>query len=181
MPKTVTWRILGTSLQKTSSDDRSDPTVASAHSRSSSQDWSSCSSSRMKTGSEASRVQNRSNWRRALGLRRTAMRLPPGGTDRASTPTSSEEFIGSSVSRTKGFVKLLSSTLQLDLWYYNCRLFANLISCRGLLAAECHQPKTKVQGGHFVSLKNCSSLLITDQTRDSPFFFVQLLPTLGSS
>lgn len=91
------------------------------------------------------------------------------------------EFIGSSVSRTKGFVKLLSSTLQLDLWYYNCRLFANLISCRGLLAAECHQPKTKVQGGRFVSLKNCSSLLITDQTRDSPFFFVRLLPTLGCS
>jgi hypothetical protein len=78
------------SLQKTSSDDRSDPTVASAHSRSSSQDWSSCSSSRMKTGSEASRVRNRSNWRRAPGLRRTAMRLPPGWTGRASTPTSSE-------------------------------------------------------------------------------------------
>jgi hypothetical protein len=90
MPETVTWRILGTSLQKTSSDDRSDPTVASAHSWSSSQDWSSCSSSRMKTGSEASRVQNRSNWRRAPGLRRTAMRLPPGWTGRASTPTSSE-------------------------------------------------------------------------------------------
>jgi hypothetical protein len=36
MPETVTWRILGTSLQKTSSDDRSDPTVASAHSWSSS-------------------------------------------------------------------------------------------------------------------------------------------------
>jgi hypothetical protein len=31
MPETITWRILGTSLQKTSSDDRSDPTVASAH------------------------------------------------------------------------------------------------------------------------------------------------------
>jgi hypothetical protein len=62
MPETVTWRILGTSLQRTSSDDRSDPTVASARSRSSSQDWSSCSSSRTKTGSEASRVRNRSNW-----------------------------------------------------------------------------------------------------------------------
>jgi hypothetical protein len=90
MPETATWRILGTSLQKTSSDDRSDPTVASARSRSSSQDWSSCSSSRMKTGSEASRVRNRSNGRRASGLRRTAMRLPPGWTDRASAPTSSE-------------------------------------------------------------------------------------------
>jgi hypothetical protein len=72
MPKTVTWRILGTSLQKTSSDDRSDPTVASAHSRSSSQDWSSRSSSRTKTGFEASRVRNRSNWRRPSELRRTA-------------------------------------------------------------------------------------------------------------
>jgi hypothetical protein len=90
MPETATWRILGTSLQRTSSDDRSDPTVASARSRSSSQDWSSCSSSRTKTGSEASRVRNRSNWRRASGLRSTAMRLPPGWADRASTPTSSK-------------------------------------------------------------------------------------------
>jgi hypothetical protein len=86
MPETVTWRILGTSLQKTSSDDRSDPTVASAHSRSSSQDRSSRSSSRTKTGSEASRVRNRSNWRRPSELRRTATRLPPGGADRVSTP-----------------------------------------------------------------------------------------------
>jgi hypothetical protein len=86
MPETVTWRILGTSLQKTSSDDRSDPTVASAHSRSSSQDWSSYSSPRTKTRSEASRVRNRSNWRRPSELRRTATRLPPGGTDRVSTP-----------------------------------------------------------------------------------------------
>jgi hypothetical protein len=90
MPETVTWRILGTSLQRTSNDDRSDPTVASARSRSSSQDWSSCSSSRTKTGSEASRVRNRSNWRRASGLRRAATRLSPGWTDFASTPTSSE-------------------------------------------------------------------------------------------
>jgi hypothetical protein len=74
------------SLQKTSSDDRSDPTVASAHSRSSSQDWSSRSSSRTKKGSEASWVRNRSNWRRPSELRRTATRLPPGGTDRVSTP-----------------------------------------------------------------------------------------------
>jgi hypothetical protein len=62
MPETVTWRILGTSPQKTSSNDRSDPTVASARSWSSSQDWSSRSSSRTKTGSEASRVRNRSNF-----------------------------------------------------------------------------------------------------------------------
>jgi hypothetical protein len=90
MPETVTWRILGTSLQKTSNDDWSDPTIASSHSRSSSQDWSSRSSSRTKTGSEASRVRNRSSWRRPSELRRTAMRLPPGGTDRVSTPPSSE-------------------------------------------------------------------------------------------
>jgi hypothetical protein len=90
MPETVTWRILGMSLQKTSSDDRSDPTVASAHSRSSSQDWSSRSSSRPKAGSEASRVRNRSNWRRPSELCRTTTRLPPSGIDRASTPPSPE-------------------------------------------------------------------------------------------
>jgi hypothetical protein len=90
MLETVTWRILGTSLQKTSSDDWSDPTVASAHSRSSSQDWSSRSSSRTKTGFEASRVRNRSSWRRPSELRRTATRLPPGGMDHVSTPPSSE-------------------------------------------------------------------------------------------
>jgi hypothetical protein len=95
IPETVTWRILGTSLQKTSSDDRSDPTVVSARSRSSSQDWSSCSSSRTKTGSEASRVRNRSKWCRASGLRRTATRLPPGWTDRAST---SYEALGADAS-----------------------------------------------------------------------------------
>jgi hypothetical protein len=61
MPEIITWRILGTSLQKTSKDDRSDPTVASAHSRSSSQDCSSRSSSRTKRGSKAPRVRNRSN------------------------------------------------------------------------------------------------------------------------
>jgi hypothetical protein len=90
MPETVTWRILGTSPQRTSSDDRSEPTVASARLRSSSQDWSSSSSSRMKIGSEASRVRNRSNWPRASGLRRTATRLPPAWMNCASTPTSSE-------------------------------------------------------------------------------------------
>jgi hypothetical protein len=90
MPEIITWRILGTSLQKTSKDDRSDPTVASAHSRSSSQDCSSCSSSRTKKGSEASRVRNRSNWRRLSELRRVGTRLPLGGTDRVSTPPSSE-------------------------------------------------------------------------------------------
>jgi hypothetical protein len=74
------------SMQKTSSDDRSDPTVASAHSRSSSQDCSSRSSSRTKKGSEASRVRNRSNWRRPSELHRVGTRLPLGGTDRVSTP-----------------------------------------------------------------------------------------------
>jgi hypothetical protein len=86
MPEIITWRILGTSLQKTSKDDRSDPTVASAHSRSSSQDCSSRSSSRRKKGSEASRVRNRSNWRRPSELRRAGTRLPLGGTGRVSTP-----------------------------------------------------------------------------------------------
>jgi hypothetical protein len=86
MLENITWRILGTSLQKTSSDDRSDPTVASAHSQSSSQDCSSRSSSRTKMGSEASRVRNRSNWRRPSELRRAGTRLPLGGTDHVSTP-----------------------------------------------------------------------------------------------
>ena len=86
MPEIITWRILGTSLQKTSKDDQSDPTVASAHSRSSSQDCSSRSSSRTKKGSEASRVRNRSNWRRPSELRRAGTRLPLGGTGHVSTP-----------------------------------------------------------------------------------------------
>jgi hypothetical protein len=90
MPKIITWRILGTSLQKTSKDDRSNPTVASAHSRSSSQDCSSRSSSRTKKGSEASRVRNQSNWRRPSELRHAGTRLPLGGTGRGSTPPSSE-------------------------------------------------------------------------------------------
>jgi hypothetical protein len=76
------------SLQKTSKDDRSDPIVASAHSRSSSQDCFSRSPSRTKKGSEASRVRNRSNWRRLLELHRAGTRLPLGGTDRVSTPPS---------------------------------------------------------------------------------------------
>jgi hypothetical protein len=33
MPEILTWRILGTSLERTSRVDRSDPTVASAHSK----------------------------------------------------------------------------------------------------------------------------------------------------
>jgi hypothetical protein len=61
MLEIITWRILGTSLQRTSKVDRSDPTVASAHSRSPSQDCSSRSSLRTKRGSEAPRVRNRSN------------------------------------------------------------------------------------------------------------------------
>jgi hypothetical protein len=44
MLEIITWRILGTSLQKTFKVDRSDPTIASAHSRSPSQDCSSRSS-----------------------------------------------------------------------------------------------------------------------------------------
>jgi hypothetical protein len=90
MPEIITWRILGTSLQKTSKDDRSDTAVASAHSRSSSQDCSSRSSSRTKKGSEASRVRNRSNWRGPSELRRAGTRLPLGGTGRGPAPPSSE-------------------------------------------------------------------------------------------
>jgi hypothetical protein len=86
MPEIITWRILRTSLQKTSKEDRSDPTIASAHSRSSSQDCSSRSSSRTKKGSEASRVQNRSNWRRPSELRRAGTRLPLDGTGRGPAP-----------------------------------------------------------------------------------------------
>jgi hypothetical protein len=90
MPEIITWRILGTSLQKTSKDDRSDPTVASAHSRSSSQDCSSRSSSRTKRGSKAPRVRNRSNWRRPLELYRVGTRLPLDGTGRGPAPPFSE-------------------------------------------------------------------------------------------
>jgi hypothetical protein len=61
MLEIITWRILGTSLQRTSKVDRSDPTVASAHSQSPSQDCSSRSSSRTKRGSKAPLVQNRSD------------------------------------------------------------------------------------------------------------------------
>jgi hypothetical protein len=78
------------SLQRTSKVDRSDPTVASTHSRSPSQDCFSRSSSRMKRGSEAPRVQNRSDWRRPSGLRRTGTRLPLPRTSRGSAPPSSE-------------------------------------------------------------------------------------------
>jgi hypothetical protein len=81
------------SLQKTSKDDRSDPTVASAHSRISSQDCSSRSLSRTKKGFEASRVRNWSNWRRLSELRRAGTRLPLGGTDRVSTPPPSRHQV----------------------------------------------------------------------------------------
>jgi hypothetical protein len=91
MPEIITWRILGTSLQRTSKVDRSDPTVASAHSRSPSQDYSSRSSSRTKRGFEAPRVRNRSNWRRPSELRRAGTRLPLDGTGCGPAPPSSEE------------------------------------------------------------------------------------------
>jgi hypothetical protein len=80
MHEILTWRILGTSLQRTPRADRSDPTVASAHSRRSSQVCSSRSSSRTRTGSEAPRVQNRSlSLRRSLGPRHARVRSPPLG------------------------------------------------------------------------------------------------------
>jgi hypothetical protein len=86
MPEIITWAILETSLQRTSKVDRSDPTVASAHSQSPSQDCSSRSSSRTKRGSEAPRVRNRSNWRRPSELRRAGTRLPLDGTGHGPTP-----------------------------------------------------------------------------------------------
>jgi hypothetical protein len=93
MLEIITWRILGTSLQRTSKVDQSDPTVASAHSRSPSQDCSSRSSSRTKRGSEAPRVRNRSNWRRPSELRRAGTRLPLDGTGRGSTPPPSRHQV----------------------------------------------------------------------------------------
>jgi hypothetical protein len=90
MPKIITWRILGTSLQRTSKVDRSDPTVASAHSWSPSQDCSSRSSSRTKRGSGAPRVRNRSNWRRPSELHRAGTRLLLDGMGRGPAPPSSE-------------------------------------------------------------------------------------------
>jgi hypothetical protein len=90
MPEIITWRILRMSLQRTSKVDRSDPAIASAHSRSPSQDCSSRSSSRTKRGSEAPRVQNRSNWRRPSELRRARTRLPLDGTGHGPAPPSFE-------------------------------------------------------------------------------------------
>jgi hypothetical protein len=67
--------------------DRSDPIAASAHSRSSSRDCSSRSSSRTKRGFEAPRVQNRSACpRRSLGSRHAGMRSPLPRTGRDSAP-----------------------------------------------------------------------------------------------
>jgi hypothetical protein len=87
MPEILTWRILGTSLERASMVDRSDPIAASAHSRSSSRDCSSRLSSRTKRGFEAPRVQNRSVCpHRSLGSRRAGMRSPLPRTDRGSAP-----------------------------------------------------------------------------------------------
>jgi hypothetical protein len=86
-PEILTWRILGTSLDRTSMVDRSDPIVAAAHSRSSSRDCSSRSSSRTKRGFEAPWVQNWSACpRRSLGPRRARTRSPLPRTGRGSAP-----------------------------------------------------------------------------------------------
>jgi hypothetical protein len=67
--------------------DRSDPIVASAHSRSSSRDCSSRSSSRTKRGFEAPRIQNRSACpRRSLGSRHARKRSPLPRTGHGSAP-----------------------------------------------------------------------------------------------
>jgi hypothetical protein len=71
--------------------DRSDPIAASAHSRSSSRDCSSRSSSRTKRGFEAPQDQNRSACPRcSLGSRRARTRSPLPRTGRGSAPPSSK-------------------------------------------------------------------------------------------
>jgi hypothetical protein len=106
MPEILTWRILGTSLERTSRVDRSDPTVASEHSRSSSQACSSRSSSRTKRGFEAPRVQNRSlSPHCSLGPRRARMRSPLTRTGHGSAPPPPRRrhlVDASSTSSTKG-------------------------------------------------------------------------------
>jgi hypothetical protein len=85
MPKILTWRTLGTSLERISMVDRSDPIAASAYSRSSSQDCSSRSSLRTRRGSKAPRLQNRSDCpHHSLGLRRVGIRSPLPKTGRGS-------------------------------------------------------------------------------------------------
>jgi hypothetical protein len=82
MPKILTWRTLGTSQERISMVDRSDPIAASAYSWSSSRDCSSCSSLRRKRGFEAPRLQNRSAYpHHSLGLRRVGIKslLPKTG------------------------------------------------------------------------------------------------------
>jgi hypothetical protein len=71
--------------------DRSDPIAASAYSRSSSRDCSSCLSSRTKRGSKAPRVQNRSACpHHSFGLRRVGIRSPLPKTGRGSVRPSSK-------------------------------------------------------------------------------------------
>jgi hypothetical protein len=100
MPEIITWTILGTSLQRTSKVDRSDPTVASAHSRSPSQDCSSRSSSRTKrdprphgSGTKATGAAPRSCAARGQGCRstgRVAVPRPPPPRHQVATPRPSQ-------------------------------------------------------------------------------------------
>jgi hypothetical protein len=80
MPEILTWRILGTFLERTSMVDRSDPIAASAHSRSSSRDCSSRSSSRTKRGSRhhGSRTGAPAHEAHGDGDARGRGRRPPG-------------------------------------------------------------------------------------------------------
>jgi hypothetical protein len=91
MPKILTWRTLGTSLERISMVDRSDPIAASACSRSSSRDCSSRSSLRRKRGSEAPRLQNRNTGpHHSLGLHRLGIRTLLPKTGRGSACPSSK-------------------------------------------------------------------------------------------
>jgi hypothetical protein len=100
MPEIITWRILGTSLQKTSKDDRSDPTVASAHSRSSSQDCSSHSCQERRrdprphgSGTGATGAAPRSSAAQGQGCcsaGRVAVPCPPPPRHQVATPRPSQ-------------------------------------------------------------------------------------------
>jgi hypothetical protein len=92
------------SLERISMVDRSDPIAASAYSRSSSRDCSSCSSLRTKRGFEAPRLQNRNAYpHHSLGLRRAGMRTPPPETGRG-VMCSSAKVSGSPAVNTSGTI-----------------------------------------------------------------------------
>jgi hypothetical protein len=87
----LTWKTLGTSLERTSMVNRSDLIAASACSRSSFRDCSSRSSLRKRRSSEALRLQNRSGCsHHSLGLRCAGIRPLLSKTGRGSARPSSK-------------------------------------------------------------------------------------------